>query len=67
MQTRPRFPQNPRSLYQRLNEEAQRLRKEVTGTQLGVRRELLIRRAQRAENASRTIEWPSPPGLETAK
>nr|WP_300166471.1 hypothetical protein [Bradyrhizobium sp.] len=67
MQPRPRFPQNPRSLYRRLNEEAQRLRKEAMGTQPGVRRDRLIRRARRAEIASRTTEWLSSPGLETPK
>jgi hypothetical protein len=67
MQTQPRFPQNPRTLYQRLNEDAQRLRKEAMGTQPGVRRDRLIRRARRAETASRTTEGLSSPGLETPK
>jgi hypothetical protein len=67
MQPRSRFPQNPRSLYQRRNEEAQRLCKEAMGTWPGVRRDRLIRRARRAETASRTTGWLSSPGLETPK
>ena len=67
MQPRSRFPQNPRLLYRRLNEEAERLRKEAMGTQPGAQRDRLIRRARRAETASRTTEWLSSPGLETPK
>lgn len=51
MQPRSRFPQNPRLLYRRLNEEAERLRKEAMGTQPGAQRDRLIRRARRAETA----------------
>jgi hypothetical protein len=67
MQTRSRLTQNPRTLYQRLTEDAQRLRKEAMGTQPGVRRDRLVRRARQAETASRTAEGLSPPGLETPK
>ena len=67
MQPRPRFPQNPRSLYQRLNEEAQRLRKEAMGTQPGVERERLIRKARQAETASHIDKWLSSPGLQAPR
>jgi hypothetical protein len=63
MQTRPRFPQNLKSLYQRLNDEAQRLRKEARGTQPGVERERLIRKARQAETASHIDQWLSSPSL----
>jgi len=67
MQSRPRFPQNPISLYQRLNEEAQRLRKEARGTQPGVERERLIRKARQAETASHIDKWLSSPGLQAPR
>jgi hypothetical protein len=63
MQTRSRFLPNPKSLYQRLNDEAQRLRIEARGTQLGVERERLIRKARQAETASHIDQWLSSPGL----
>ena len=63
MQTRSRFLPNPKSLYQRLNDEAQRLRKEARGTQLGVERERLIKKARQAETASHIDQWLSSPGL----
>jgi hypothetical protein len=43
---------HPKPLYQRLNDEAQRLRKEARGTQPGVEQERLIRKARQAETAS---------------
>lgn len=61
MQT-SRFLPNPKSLYQRLNDEAQRLRKEARGTHL-VERERLIREARQAETASHIDKWLSSPGL----
>nr|WP_081434988.1 hypothetical protein [Nitrobacter hamburgensis] len=67
MQTRPRFPQNLKSLHQRLNDEAQRLRKEARGTQPGVERERLIRKARQAETASRIDKWLSSPGLQSPR
>jgi hypothetical protein len=67
MQTRPRFPQNLKSLSQRLNDEAQRLRKEARGTQPGVERERLIRKARQAETASRIDKWLSSPGLQAPR
>ena len=67
MQIRPRLPQNPKSLYQRLNNEAQRLRKEARGTQPGIERERLIRKARRAETASNIDEWLSSPRLQAPR
>jgi hypothetical protein len=67
MQSRPHFPQNTISLYQRLNEEAQRLRKEARGTQPGVERERLIRKARQAETASHIDKWLSSPGLQAPR
>ena len=63
MQIRPRSPPNSKSLYQRLNDEAQRLRKEAHGAQPGVERERLIRKARQAEAASHIDAWLSSPGL----
>ena len=45
------------SLYQRLNEEAQRRRKEARGTPPGIERERLLRKARQADNASQMTEW----------
>ena len=50
------------SLYQRLNEEAQRRRKEARGTPPGMR-ERLLRKARQADNASQMTEWLSSRGL----
>jgi len=47
------------SLYQRLNEEAQRRRKEARGTPPGIERERLLRKARQADNASQMTEWLS--------
>jgi hypothetical protein len=66
MQMRRRFIQSA-PLSQRLTEEAQRLRKEAQGTQPGVERERLIRRAGQAETASHINQWLSSPGLEAPK
>jgi hypothetical protein len=51
--------QNQKSLYQRLNDEAQRLRKEAHDTQQGIERERLIRKARQAEAASHMDAWLS--------
>jgi len=45
------------SLKGRLAKEATQLRKEAQGTPPGFERELLDRKARRAETASRMIEW----------
>ena len=45
------------SLKERLAKEATQLRKEAQGTPPGFERELLVRKARRAETASRMIEW----------
>jgi hypothetical protein len=63
MDIRSHFPQSQKSLYQRLTDEAQRLRKEAHGTQPGVERELLIRKARQAETACHIDAWLSSPGL----
>jgi hypothetical protein len=63
MHIRFHFPQNPKSLYQRLNNEAQRLHKEARSTQPGVERERSIRKARQAETASHMDAWLSSPGL----
>ena len=45
------------SLKERLAKEATQLRKQAQGTPPGIERELLVRRARRAETASQMIEW----------
>lgn len=45
------------SLKERLAMEATQLRKEAQGTPPGFERELLVRKARRAEQTSRMIEW----------
>jgi hypothetical protein len=55
------------SLDQRLEIEAQRLRKEARGTPPGVEREKLIRRARQVETAARIQEWFSSPELQPPK
>jgi hypothetical protein len=45
------------SLKERLAMEATQLRKEAQGIPPGLERELLVRKARRAETASRMIEW----------
>jgi hypothetical protein len=61
MQPRSRFKQST-SLYQRLNEEAQRRRKEAKNAQPGIEREQHLRKARQAETASHINEWLSSPG-----
>jgi hypothetical protein len=51
------------TLYQRLEEQAKRLRDEARGTPPGVERDNLIRRARQAETASRMHDWLLSPGL----
>ena len=51
-----RFTQTT-SLEERLAKEAMQLRKQAQGTPPGVKRELLVRKARRAETAFRMIEW----------
>jgi hypothetical protein len=45
------------SLEERLAKEATQLRKHVQGTPPGINRDLLVRKARRAESASRITEW----------
>ena len=56
MPERRRFTQTT-SLEERLAKEATRLRKQAQGTPPGVERDLLVRKARRAETASHMIEW----------
>ncbi len=51
-----RFTQTT-SLEERLAKEAAQLRKQAQGTPPGVERDLLVRKARRAETASHTTEW----------
>jgi hypothetical protein len=61
MPKRSRF-KHTTSLKERLAKEATQLRKQAQDTPPGFERELLVRKAQRAEAASQMIEWlTSPP------
>ena len=51
-----RFTQTT-SLEERLAKEAAQLRKQAQGTPPGVERDLLVRKARRAETASHVTEW----------
>lgn len=46
---------------------AREIRKEARGTQPGVERERLIRKARQAETASHIDQWLSSPGLQTPR
>jgi hypothetical protein len=52
---------------ERLATEAIRLREEAKDTPPGLARELLLRRARRAETGSHMSEWLSSPGLQPPK
>lgn len=67
MMFRPPIVTQSPSLYQRLNDEARRLRKEATGTQNAIERERLIRKARQTETASHINEWASSPGLQAPR
>jgi hypothetical protein len=56
MPERRRFTQNI-SLEERLAKEATQLRRQAQGTPPGVERDLLVRKARRAETTSRMTEW----------
>ena len=47
------------SLEESLAKEATQLRKQAQGTPPGVERDLLVRKARRAETASHTTKWPA--------
>lgn len=66
MQPRDSSTQGP-SLYGRLNEEAQRLRKQAEAAASVHEREQLVRKARQAENAARINEWLSTRNLQPAK
>jgi hypothetical protein len=51
-----RFTQTT-SVEERLAKEAAQLRKQAQGTPPGVERDLLVRKARRAETASHMTEW----------
>jgi hypothetical protein len=57
----------PTTLDERLDEQAQRLRKEAQGTPPGIQRDMLIRKARQAEIAAHMREWLSSPGLHAPK
>ena len=65
MQPRNRFKQST-SLYQRLNDEALRLRDQAKGIQPGSEREELIHKARQAEAASQMSEWLAPANAPTS-
>jgi hypothetical protein len=52
-----RLPKQTTSLKERLAKEATQLREQAQGTPPGFERELLVRKARRAERASHMIEW----------
>ena len=54
---RRRLSKQTTSLKERLAKEATQLRKLAQGTPPGFERELLVRKARRAETASHMIEW----------
>jgi hypothetical protein len=56
MSERSHFKQTA-SLEERLAKEATQLRKEARGTPPGIERDLLVRKARRAESGSRMTEW----------
>jgi len=56
MPERRRFTQTT-SLEESLAKEAAQLRKQAQGTPPGVERDLLVRKARRAETASHMAEW----------
>jgi hypothetical protein len=58
MPERRRFTQTT-SLEESLAKEAAQLRKQARGTPPGVERDLLVRRARRAETASHMTKWPA--------
>ena len=64
MQKRRRFIQ-PRSLEERLAEEAKRLREEASLLPKGALRDATLRKARQAETGSHMSEWMRSPGLRT--
>jgi hypothetical protein len=54
-------------LEERLEEQAQRLRKEAKGTPPGAQREKLIRMARQAETASHMQQWLASRGRQASK
>ena len=58
MRERRRFTQTT-ALEESLAKEATQLRKQAQGTPPGVERDLLVRKACRAETASHATKWPA--------
>ena len=58
MRERRRFTQTT-ALEESLAKEATQLRKQAQGTPPGVERDLLVRKARRAETASHMTKWPA--------
>ena len=58
MPERRRFTQTT-SLEESLAKEATQLRKQAQGTPPGIERDLLVRKARRAETASYMTKWPA--------
>jgi hypothetical protein len=54
-------------LNQRLDEQANRLRKEAKGIPPGLEREKLIRQARQAETAAHIDKWLTSPGLQAPR
>ena len=57
MPERRRFTQTTTSLKESLAKEATQLRKQAQGTPPGIDRDLMVRKARRAESAPRMTEW----------
>jgi hypothetical protein len=59
MPERRRFTQQTTSVEESFAKEATQLRKQAQGTPPGVERDLLVRKARRAETASHMTKWPA--------
>jgi hypothetical protein len=62
--TQPDQPKAPPPFEQRLEQEALRVKEQIKSLPQGRERELLSRKAQQLETASRINEWLSSPGLQ---
>jgi hypothetical protein len=62
--TQPDQPKSPPAFEQRLAQEALRVKERIKSLPQGRERELLSRKAQQLETASRINEWLSSPGLQ---
>jgi hypothetical protein len=65
LRTQPNQPNQPKPTFeQRLAQEAHRVKERAKTLPQGKERELLSRKAQQLETASRISEWISSPGLQ---